>query len=192
MTGHAPSRSRRATLAAGAPASSEGGQALLLLVGAMCAALLSALLLGGVARGLGARGRDQQAADLGALAGARAMRAGYDRLFVPAYLGRRPNPQHLERAAYLAAARARAVATARRNGAQRVAVAFPDGEAFAPTRIRVTVGDPAVVEVGGRRRSAPVEALAEAQLAPGSTIAWTAAAGEYRGPLAYRQGKPKR
>ncbi|MBS1868928.1 MAG: transglycosylase SLT domain-containing protein [Actinobacteria bacterium] len=170
----------------------EDGQALLLLVAAMCAALVAALVLGGVARGIGAKGRDQQAADLAALGGARAMRASYERLFAPAAIEGVPNPQHLDRSAYLAAARARALATARLNGAQRVEVAFPDGDAFAPTRIRVTVRDPAVVEVAGRRRSAPVVAVAEAQLAPGATSAFAAGAGEYRGPLASRQGKPMR
>lgn len=170
----------------------ERGQALLLLLGALCAALVAAFVLGGIARGLGEQGRDQQAADLAALAGARAMRSSYDRLFAPAFVGRRPNPQHLERSAYLAAARARALATAARNGARRVAVAFPDAGAFAPTRIRVTVADPAVVAIGGRRRSAPVEAVAEAQLAPGATAVDAASGDEYRGPLAYRQGKPMR
>lgn len=173
--------------------SSERGQALLLLVAAMCAALVAALVLGGIARGLGTKGRDQQAADLAALGGARAMRASYDRLFAPAFVGRRPNPLHLERGAYLAAARARALATARLNGAQRVDVAFPDGDTFAPTRIRVTVRDPAVVEIAGRRRSAAVTAVAEAQLAPGAVADFAASgAGEYRGPLSYRQGKPMR
>jgi hypothetical protein len=170
----------------------ERGQALLLLVGAMCAALVAAFVLGGVARGIGAKGRDQQAADLAALGGARAMRAAYDRLFVPAFVGRRPNPQHLERSAYLAAARARALATARRNGVGRVAVSFPDGAAFAPTRIRVVVRDPAVVDVGAQRRSAAVSAVAEAQLTPGATATDALGAGEYTGPLAYRQGKPMR
>ena len=172
--------------------SSDAGQALLLLVAAMCAALVAALVLGGVARGLGAKGRNQQAADLAALGGARAMRARYDRLFVPAVVDGVPNPQHLGRAAYLAAVRARAVATARLNGVRLVEVAFPDGDAFAPTRIRVTVRDPAVVEVGGRRRTASIVAVAEAQLAPGLTTAFASGAGEYRGPLAYRQGKPMR
>jgi len=158
----------------------------------MCAALVAALVLGGIARGLGAKGRDQQAADLAALGGARAMRANYDRLFAPATIAGRSNPQHLERGAYLAAARDRALATAQLNGAERVAVAFPDGAAFAPTRIRVTVRDPAVVEIAGRRRSAPVVAVAEAQLAPGAVAAYAAGAGEYQGPLAYRQGKPMR
>ena len=173
-------------------ARAEEGQALLLLVGAMCAALVAAFVLGGIARGLGAKGRDQQAADLAALGGARTMRASYDRLFVPAFLGRRPNPQHLERDAYLAAARARALATARLNGAKRVEVAFPDASAFAPTRIRVTVRDPAVVEVAGRRRSTPVVAVAEAQLSAGAPAPFATGAGEYQGPLAYRQGEPMR
>jgi Transglycosylase SLT domain/D-alanyl-D-alanine carboxypeptidase len=171
---------------------SERGQALLLLVAAMCAALVVALALGGVARGLGAKGRDQQAADLAALAGARTMRSDYQRLFEPASFGGRPNPLHLDRGDYLTAARAAALATGRRNGVRRIGVAFPDGGAFAPTRIRVTVADPAVVEVAGRRRSAPVAAVAEAQLAAGAAVVFGTGAGEYRGPLAYRQGKPMR
>ncbi len=171
----------------------ERGQALLLLVAAMCAALVAAFVLGGIARGLGAVGRDQQAADLAALAGARAMRASYDRLFAPAFVGRVPNPRHLERGAYLARARAAALATAHANGASRVEVSFPDGATFAPTRIRAAVADPAAVEVGGRRRSAAVRAVAEAELAPAAASRFGAAgAGDYRGPLAYRQGKPMR
>jgi D-alanyl-D-alanine carboxypeptidase len=170
----------------------ERGQALLLLVAAMCAALVAALVLGAIARGLGAKGRNQQAADLAALGGARAMRASYHRLFAPAAIDGEPNPQHLERSAYLAAARDRALATAQLNGARRVDVAFPDGAAFAPTRIRVTVRDPAVVEIADRRRSAAVVAAAEAQLAPGAVATYAAGAGEYQGPLAYRQGKPMR
>src|SRR6185312_11367636 len=152
----------------------ERGQALVLLVAAMCAAMVAALVLGGIARGLGAAGRDQQAADLAALAGARAMRASYDRLFAPAFAGRTPNPQHIERSAYLATAHARALATAHLNGARRVAIAFPDGATFAPTRIRVTVEDPATVEVAGQQRSAAVRAVAEAQLSPGAAAAFAA------------------
>jgi hypothetical protein len=165
---------------------------LLLLVAAMCAALVAALVLGGIARGLGAKGRNQQAADLAALSGARAMRASYDRLFVPAVVAGVPNPQHLRRDAYLAVARDRALATARRNGARRVEIGFPDRAAFAPTRIRVIVRDPAVVEVARHRRSTAVAAVAEAQLAPGAAGAFATGPGEYQGPLAYRQGKPMR
>jgi hypothetical protein len=159
----------------------------------MGAALVAALVLGGIARGLGAKGRDQQAADLAALGGARTMRANYDRLFAPATIAGQPNPQHLERSAYLDAARDRALATARLNGAKHVSVAFPDGGTFAPTRVRVTVRDPAVVEIAGRRRTAPVAAEAEAQLAPGvAALVDASGAGEYQGPLAFRQGKPMR
>ena len=50
---------------------------------AMAAVLVGAVLLGGVARGIGKGGREQRAADLGALAGARAMRVAYARLFGP-------------------------------------------------------------------------------------------------------------
>jgi hypothetical protein len=174
------------------PLAAERGQALLLLVAVMCLVLVATLVLGAIARGLGAKGRDQQAADLAALGGARAMRDDYDRLFAPTVVDGEPNPQHLGRAAYLAHAHARALATAHRNGAQRVGVTFPDGAAFAPTRIRVTVRDPAVIELAGRRRKAPVAAVAEASLAPGAAAAFGAETGEYRGPLAYRQGKPMR
>ncbi|MDO8186649.1 transglycosylase SLT domain-containing protein [Conexibacter sp. JD483] len=171
----------------------ERGQAALLLVAVMCVVLVGAVVLGGIAAGLGERGDNQRAADLGALGGARAMRAVYPRLFQPAYIGRVPNPSHLSRDTYLALARRRAEATARLNGAERISVAFPDGAAFAPTRIRVTVTDPAVVKAGGERREAAVDAVAEAELSPSAaTAALGAGPGDYSGPLAYRQGKPMR
>ena len=62
----------------------ESGQALVLVVAALCAVLAGTLVLGALARALGDRGHEQRAADLGALAGARAMRSLYGRLFVPA------------------------------------------------------------------------------------------------------------
>src|SRR5205807_465121 len=82
---------------------------------------------------------EQRAADLGALAGARAMRELYGRLFVPAVVGGRPNPLHVDRAAYLAAGRRAAVAVARANGAQVVRVSFPHADPVAPVVIRVAV-----------------------------------------------------
>ena len=170
----------------------ERGQALLLLVAAMCAALVAALVLGAIARGIGQHGRNQRAADLAALAGARAMRASYDRLFAPAIIAGRANPLHLERADYLEQARSRAVATARLNDAEQVLVAFPDGDTAAPTRIRVTVRDPAVVKVAGRQRSTPVVVVAEAALVPGADALDAPGAGDYPGPFAFRQGKPMR
>src|SRR4051812_22620344 len=87
------------------PGVGDRGQALLLLVGALAAVLVGAFVLGAVARGVGRQGRAQRAADLAALAGARAMRASYDRLFEPAFIGDAPNPRHLEKAAYLATGR---------------------------------------------------------------------------------------
>ncbi len=172
----------------------DRGQAVLVLLGAMSVVLVAAFVLGGLARGLGAKGRDQRAADLAALGGVRAMRDDYDRLFAPASFGGEPNPQHLDRAAYLARARAAALATARRNGAEQIEVAFPDGSSIAPTRVRVTVGDPAVVRVAGLTRTAPVTASAEAALAPGAGTgtAPQPGPGDYQGPFTFRQGKPMR
>ncbi len=57
----------------------QRGQAALLLVAAMCVVLVAAVVLGGIAAGLGGRGDNQRAADLGALGGARAMRSAYAR-----------------------------------------------------------------------------------------------------------------
>jgi hypothetical protein len=171
----------------------EDGQALLLLVGVLAAVLVGAFVLGAVARGVGAEARDQRAADLGALAGARAMRAAYDRLFEPPEIAGRANPRHLERGAYLEIGRAAAEGGARANGARSVEIAFPDARSFAPVRVAVTVRDPAVVELHGGRRTLALRARAEAELAPegGGQVGW-ASGGGYSGPLAYRQGIPMR
>jgi len=171
------------------PARDETGQATILVLGVAMALLVGALVLGSIARGMGAQSEQQRAADLAALAGARAMHDAYSRLFEPATLGRRANPMHFERAAYLARGREAATETARRNDARDVAVSFPDAATFAPVRIRVTVRDP--IEVGDGERVA-AGARAEAELAPPADIAFAAGAGEYRGPLAIRQGKPMR
>jgi LAS superfamily LD-carboxypeptidase LdcB len=187
---------RAALLGAHVPAAvrarlaAERGQATVLLVGLLLAVVLGALLLGAIARGVGAAGERQRAADLAALAGARAMHGAFERLFEPATEAGRPNPRHLELAQYLATARTAAVATARRNGFAQVRVAFPDGASIAPVRIRVTVRDP--IAAGEERL--PVALVAEAELAPPAAATVTAAvgAGEYRGPLESRQGKPMR
>jgi hypothetical protein len=169
----------------------ECGQALLLMVGALAAVLVGALVLGGVARGIGARGDAQRAADLGALAAARAMRDAYARLFAPATVGGRRNPAHLERAAYLAAARDVGESTARRNGAGDVVVSFPGASALAPVRVRVTVRDGIRVT---DRMSVAATVSAEAELVPpgGAGPAAPASAGEYPGPFAVRQGERMR
>src|SRR5919197_5032109 len=144
----------------------QDGQALLLLVAGLAATLIGALILGAVARGLGAGGARQRAADLAALAGARSMHEAYPRLFESARLAGRPNPRHLERAAYLALARAAAEQTARRNGAHDVRVRFPDGATIAPVRIRVTVADPVRLGTGGGGRGGAHPGTAAAQRLP--------------------------
>jgi hypothetical protein len=136
---------------------------------------------------VGKQGRNQRAADLAALAGARAMRASYDRLFEPALIGDRANPRHLEKAAYLALGRAAAARTARLNGAREIAIAFPDASSFAPVRVRATVSDPAAVRAGGTTRSLAIHAAAEAELVPpGGGLIELASGGGYSGPLGRR------
>jgi hypothetical protein len=162
----------------------------LLLVAALLAVVVGALVIGAVARGLDTRGEHGRAADLGALAGARAMRDAYPRLFEPPLIDDRPNPLHLERAAYLALGIAAAEATARRNGAHDVRVSFPHADPIAPVRIRVAVEDSVVVRGHGE---VPAPVAAEAELAPpGGLSQPSAGEGQYDGPLAYRQGKPMR
>lgn len=167
------------------------GQASALLVGALAAVLVGVLILGAAARGVAQEAAAQRAADLAALAGARAMHAATPRLYEPAVIDGRPNPRHLDRAAYLELARAAAERVAKANHADRADVHFPDGDSFAPVRIRVGVR--AVVEVrrGGERRRVPIAVAAEAEVAPTLGEGW-ATGGGYGGPLAHRQGKPMR
>jgi len=114
----------------------------------------------------------------------------YPGLFEPAFLGGRANPAHVEPADLKAAARRAALVTARRNGGRKVSVSFPDGDTFAPVRIRVEVRDP--VDLAGGEVAAG--AVSESELAPPATLtpAGPPGAGEYRGPFAHRQGKPMR
>lgn len=170
----------------------ESGQATILLLALTLAVLAGALVLGAVARGIGAQSDEQRAADLAALAGARAMHDAYGGLFEPRVVAGRANRAHFERAAYLERGRRAALATARSNGAREIAVSFPDIDTFAPVRVRVEVRD--AIRVGSRSRDAvPAGATAEAELtAPADVALWSAGPGQYRGPLAHRQGKPMR
>ena len=170
---------------------SARGQASILLVGGLAGVLVGALVLGAVTKALGREGEAQRAADLAALAGARAMREAYPRLFEPATVDGRPNPLHLDRSGYLALGRAAARATARENGAGLGEVAFPDAASFAPVRIRVVVRERLVVERGRARRAAAVRASATAELSPLGPGGLPAGGG-YDGPLEQRQGKPMR
>src|SRR4051812_13128342 len=156
----------------------------------LAAVLLGSLVLGGVARAIGVRGERQRAADLAALAAARALREAYPRVFAPPIIGGRANPQHPQRTGDMALGRRVATGPARRNGAPDVEGTFPGGP-LAPLRVRVVVRDAIAIGAGA---SVPGTASAEAELAPpGATGALGASgAGEYSGPLAYRQGKPMR
>jgi hypothetical protein len=166
------------------------GQASILLVGALAAILVGVVILGAAARGVAREAGAQRAADLAALAGARAMYGAYPRLFEPPIVDDRPNPRHLTRGAYLALARAAAERVARANHADTITVGFPDGDTFAPVRIRVGVHDLFEVRRNAERRRLTVGVAAEAELAPAEPS--TATGGGYDGPLAYRQGKPMR
>ena len=75
------------------------------------------MIVGAVARAVGKEAAAQRAADLAAVAAARVMHANYGRLFEPAFIRARPNPNHLEKAEYLALGRAAALRVAAANGA---------------------------------------------------------------------------
>jgi hypothetical protein len=171
---------------------SAQGQASVLLVGGLCGVLVGALILGAVARAVGHEAEAQRAADLAALAGARAMHAAYPRLFEPRDFDGRPNPYHVDRAEYLALGRAAAERVALANGGDEAEVRFPDGSSFAPVRIRVTIRERVAVARGRARRTAEVAAAAEAELAPAGADGMPLAGSAYDGPFAHRQGKPMR
>ena len=104
-------------------------------------------MLVALGQAVGAKSREQRAADLAAVSAAAAMRRVYPRLFEPAFLppprpglAPVPNPRHLTLERYTAIARDAAVRGGARNGARvRPAdVGFPGG-GFAPTRVRVRV-----------------------------------------------------
>ncbi len=167
----------------------ESGQAILLVLGGLTFLLLGAAILAAIASGLTGRGDQQRAADLSALAAARAMAVAYPHVFEPAVVGGRVNDGHIERDEYLARARRAAEAVARSNGLDAITVSFSDATSTAPMRVRVTVLDS--LDVG----DVTAGTRAEAELVPGAGGADGSGpknAGEYRGPYATRQGKPMR
>jgi Transglycosylase SLT domain/D-alanyl-D-alanine carboxypeptidase len=155
-----------------------------LLVGILLAVVIGGLLLGVYARAVGVRSDEQRAADLAALAGARALRDVYPRVF-------EIGPSHLSRAEYEAIGRRVAGETAARNGAPDAVIDYPHPDVFAPVVIRVRVDGDAKLPAG---HVAHLSATAEAELMPDALSAGIGArgAGAYQGPLAYRQGKPMR
>lgn len=162
-----------------------------LALGGALALIAAALALVAIAGAITGKGRVQRAADLAAISAARSMRDDLPRLLSPAHLPNgSANPQHIEKFTFLARARAAAVAVAGANGvaAVRLRVSFPDGDSFAPVRVRAAVL--ATLEVGGNlavEASAVAEAGAPPSPAAGSATAM-ATGGGYSGPLVYRQG----
>jgi uncharacterized membrane protein len=96
----------------------ERGQAAVLLVGILLVVVIGGLLLAIYAGAVGVRSDEQRAADLAALAGARALRDAYPRVF-------EIGPQHLSRADYEAIGRRVAAETAARNGAPAAVIDYP-------------------------------------------------------------------
>jgi hypothetical protein len=169
----------------------EAGQTLVLLAGACIVLLLFVGVLGALGKALLDRGRLQRAADLAAVSAASSMRDDFPRLFERGQGG-------LSKDAYLARARASALAAARSNGAELrgADVEFPDARSFAPTRVRLSLREELAVTTrpgDSSRRLVPARASAEAEFGgAGGTVPLTAEGGGYSGPLAYRQGKPMR
>lgn len=172
----------------------ERGQAAVLALGGALALIAAALALVAIAGAITGKGRVQRAADLAAISAARSMRDDLPALLAPPTLPNgAPNPAHLDKASYLARARAAALRAAGANGvaAGRVAVSFPDAASFAPLRARAEVG--AELQGGGGARveaSAVAEAGAPSPAAVGAT--GMASGGGYSGPLVYRDGKGMR
>ncbi len=174
---------------------SDRGQALPLALGGSFALIATALALVAIAGAVTGKGRAQRAADLAAISAARSMRDDLSRLLSPPRMpDGAPNPRHLDKAAYLARARAAALLSGRANGvdAARLLVSFPDGDSFAPVQARAVVL--AEVEVGARPARTEASAVAEAG-APSSGSGGgsrMASGGGYSGPLSVRQGEGMR
>jgi Transglycosylase SLT domain/D-alanyl-D-alanine carboxypeptidase len=175
---------------------SQSGQALILAIGGAFVLLAGALALVAIAGAVTGEGRAQRAADLAAISAVRSMRDDLPRLLAPAQLPNGlPNPIHLDKAVYLARARAAALAAARANGLApaRARVEFPDAVSFAPVRARATVL--AELRLGESSQRVEASALAEAA-APLAAVAGEggaiASGGGYGGPLVFRDGEGMR
>jgi hypothetical protein len=173
----------------------ESGQALILALGGALALIAGALALVAIAGAVTGKGRAQRAADLVAISAVRSMRDDLPRLLSPPVLtSGQPNPSHLEKALYLARARAAGLTAARSNHVDpdRVWVRFPDAASFAPVRAKATVVA-GLREGGGQRveASAVAEAAAPYGAAAGGETSM-ATGGGYSGPLIYRDGEGMR
>ncbi len=174
----------------------ESGQALILALGGSLFLLIAALALVAIAGAVTGKGRAQRAADLVAISAVRSMRDDLPRFLSPPRLqDGRPNREHLEKAAYLARARAAGLAAARANGVDpdRVRVRFPDAATFAPVRAEVTLVA-GLREADGHRVEASAVAEAGTPYGGATAGAGTAMAtgGGYGGPLVMRDGEGMR
>jgi hypothetical protein len=173
----------------------EDGQALPLALGGAFALIAAALALVAIAGAVTGKGRVQRAADLAAMSAARSMRDDLPRLLSPPALPNGPpNPLHMEKAVYLARARAAALEAARANGvaAANLRIDFPDAISFAPVRARAVVQAYLGVGDGHTRTEASAVAEAGAPAAPMGSMPATASGGGYSGALVYRQGEGMR
>jgi Transglycosylase SLT domain/D-alanyl-D-alanine carboxypeptidase len=178
----------------------EAGQALLLALGASFALIVAALALVAIAGAITGKGRAQRAADLAAISAARSMRDDLPRLLAPPALPNGlPNPSHIGKAAYLARARAAAVAVARANEVDepRLRISFPDLRSFAPAQVRaVVMGSLDLTGSGQMARRTEIEATAVAEAAApaigAGSMPTMASGGGYSGPLVYRTGEGMR
>ncbi|HET8863476.1 MAG TPA: transglycosylase SLT domain-containing protein [Solirubrobacterales bacterium] len=169
----------------------EDGQALLLALGASFALIAAALALVAIAGAVTGKGRAQRAADLAAISAARSMRDDLPRLLAPPTLpSGLPNPEHMEKAAYLTRVRVAASEVVRANDVSpaRLRVSFPDAASFAPVRAR------AVVTGSVDMHRVEASAVAEAAAAATGTVSMssTATGGGYSGPLVHRTGEGMR
>jgi hypothetical protein len=175
----------------------ERGQAALLVLGVLAAALAGTLVLFGFGQALGARGKHQRAADLAAVSAAQVLRRRYSRLFEPpssqagcptrAISPTRPTWRSLARQP----AAARAATVVRRGGSR----SRFRGRGSRPRESGSRCGAAPRSAVAAARRPdrIEIEARATAELLPdagGGGVPGRASGGGYHGPLAYRQGEP--
>ena len=166
-----------------------------LALGAIFVLLAGALALVSIAGAITGKGRVQRAADLAAISAARSLRDDLPRLLSPATLADGlPNPNHLEKSAYLARAGAAAFEAGRANGVAgaNLRVTFPDADSFAPVQAKATVV--ARLAIGEGKAQTEAAAVAEAASSSNTSDGMSAMAsgGGYSGPLAYRQGEGMR
>ncbi len=155
----------------------QDGQALGIVLGFGLLLLAAGAMVFTLGRAHAAKGVAQTGADLTAVGAGRAIAA--DLIAVAGRQGR-------AREAWRTSLRDRAARMARRQGVRLVRLSWPEGRAWPPTQVQVTV---AVAGPAGTE----IRASARAVVRPGWGSLPESSGGvgpEYRGPLLYRDGKP--